>query len=57
MRRSGQSGALHLVFARAIASLMLVPIVALSVTTAFSSGTGPAARRARIPRMPTAEES
>ena len=49
MRRSRRSGALHLVFARAIVSLVLVPILAIGVTTAFSSGTGPASASSAHP--------
>jgi hypothetical protein len=37
------------VFARAIVSLVLVPILAIGVTTAFSSGTGPASASSAHP--------
>jgi Glycosyl hydrolase family 26 len=49
MRQSRQSRALGLVFARAIASLALVPVLALGLATAFSSGTGSASASSAHP--------
>ena len=48
MRQSRRSRALPLVLAQAIASLVLVPVVALGVVTAFSSGTGPASASSTV---------
>ena len=49
MRQSRRSRALPLVFARAIASLVLVPALALGLATAFSSGTGSASASSAHP--------
>ena len=48
MRQSRRSRALPLVLTRAIAFLVLVPLVALGVATAFSSGTGPASASSAV---------
>src|SRR5580658_4122586 len=49
MRQSRRSRALPFALARAIATLLLAPILVLGVTTAFSSGTGPASATSAHP--------
>ena len=49
MRQSGRSRALPLALTRAIASLVLVPALALGLATAFSSGTDPASASSAHP--------
>ena len=48
MQQSRRSRALPLVLTRAIAFLVLVPLVALGVAAAFSSGTGPASASSAV---------
>ncbi|HVA08210.1 MAG TPA: hypothetical protein VNG12_15855, partial [Acidimicrobiales bacterium] len=48
MQQSRRSRALPLVLTRAIAFLVLVPLIALGVAAAFSSGTGPASASSAV---------